>query len=85
MPGFLTIVSVQISVCVCVCPPLRLLITSGVIGVIWTPYDWLNKDYSLYMAAVVIIDGGCGLRIEAHCRNQPNKSKLSLYKLLLSL
>ena len=62
--------------CGCVCPPLRLLITSGVI---WTPYDWLNKGYSLYMAAVVIIDGGCGLRIEAHRSNQPTKTKLSLY------
>ena len=51
----------------------------------WTPYDWLNKDYSFYKAAVVIIGGGCGLRIEAHHRNQPIKSKLLLYKPLLSL
>ena len=42
----------------CVCLPLRLLITSA--------YDWLNKGYSFYMAAVVIIGDGCGLRIEAH-------------------
>ena len=55
----------------------RLLITSGVI---WTPYDTLNKFYSLYMAAVVIISGECGLRIEVHHRNQPCKTKLFLYK-----
>ena len=70
-------------VCVCVCPPLRLLITSGVI---WTPYDWLNKGFSFYnKAAVVIIGGGCCLRIEGRRSNQPNKSKLLLYKPLLSL
>ena len=32
------------------------------------------------MAAIVIITDGCGLRVEAHRINQPNKSKLSLYK-----
>ena len=65
---FLKIVSVSTSVCVCVCvcvclcvcPPPRLLITSGVI---WTPYDWLNKFYSCYMATVVIIVNGRGLGI----------------------
>ena len=61
---------------VCVCPSPRLLLTSGMI---WTPYDWLNKGYSFYMAAVVIIGGGCGLRIEVRCINQPNKCKLLLY------
>ena len=88
--------SVRVCVCVCVCvracvrpcvracvhPPLRLLITSGVI---WTPYDWLNKIYSFYMAAVVIIDDGRGLTVEVCHINQPNKSKLSLYKPLLPL
>ena len=69
--------------CLCVCvSSLRLLITSGVI---WSPYDWLNKFYSFYMAAVVVIDDGHGLTVEAHRTNQRNKSKLSLYKLLLSL
>ena len=48
--------------CVCVSPPPRLLITSGVI---WTPYDWLNKFYSIYMAAVVGIVSRCGLSTEA--------------------
>ena len=48
-------------VCMCVCPPLRLLITSGVI---WTPYDWLNKFYSRYMAIVVLIVNRHGLGID---------------------
>ena len=61
----------------CVCPLPRLLITSGVI---WTPYDWLNKFYSFYMAAVVVIGSGRGLRIEARRGNQSNKSKPALYK-----
>ena len=37
------------------------------------------------MAAVAIIDDGGGLTVEAHHINQPNKSKLSLYKPLLLL
>ena len=37
------------------------------------------------MATVVIIGDGHGLRIEARHKNQPNKRKLSLYKLLFSL
>ena len=37
------------------------------------------------MAAVVGIVSKRGLRIEAHHRNQPNKSKLALYKPLLRL
>ena len=45
----------------CLCPPPRLLITSGMI---WTPYDWLNKFYSFYMAAEVVISSGRGLRIK---------------------
>ena len=32
--------------CLSVCPPLRLVITSGMK---WTPYDWLNKFYSLIL------------------------------------
>ena len=46
--------------CMCV-PTLRLLITSGVIG---TPYDWLNKLYSFYMAAVVIVIVGMALEMK---------------------
>ena len=37
-------------VCECVCPPLRLIITSGVI---WTTYGWLNKFYSCCMETVI--------------------------------
>ena len=37
------------------------------------------------MAAIVGIASRRGLRSEAHRRNQPNKSKLVLYKLLLHL
>ena len=35
------------------------------------------------MAAIVSITSRQGLRIEAHCRNQPNKNKVALYKPLL--
>ena len=59
---------------VCV-PALRLLITSGMI---WTPYDWLNKLYSFNMVAAVGIISRCGLKIDAHHRYQPNKDKLML-------
>ena len=37
------------------------------------------------MAAIVGIVSRRGLRIEAHHRNQPNKSKLALYKPLIRL
>ena len=52
--------SVYACVCMCisVCPPLRLIITSGMI---WPPYDWLNKFKSFYVAAVVSIVSRCGL------------------------
>ena len=70
----LKIVSVWTYVCVCVCVcvyscvylPPNLLITSGVI---WTPYDWLNKFYSCYMTTVVIITNGYGLGIDMCHRN----------------
>ena len=52
---------VCVCVCVCVCPPPRLLITSSMI---WTPYDWLNKFYSCYMAIVVVIINGRDLGID---------------------
>ena len=70
-------------VCVCVCVRahvhlhLRLIVTSGVI---WTPYDWINKFYSYNMAAIVGIASRSDLRIDVCCRNQPNKSKLVLYQ-----
>ena len=63
---------VCLCVCLCMCLSPRLLITSGVM---WTIY--------LYITAIVSIISRRGLRIEAcHC-NQPNKSKLVLYKLFL--
>ena len=68
-----------IIMCLCVYPPPRLLIASARCGVIWTPYDWLNKGYSFYMTVAIVISGGYGLRIEACYSNQPNKGKLLLY------
>ena len=41
-------------------------------GMIWTPYDCLNKFYSFYMTAVLYIVSRCVLSINAGCRNQPN-------------
>ena len=54
------IYNVGMSVCVftCLCPPLRILIISGMI---WSPYDTLNKFYSCYMAVIVGINSRCGL------------------------
>ena len=78
-------VCVCVRVCVCVCPPPRLVITSGVIWCDMDPYDWLNKHYSFCTAAIVDIVSSCGLRIGARRTNQPNKSKLALYKPLLCL
>ena len=63
--------------CVYVCLPPMLLITSDVI---WTSYDWLSKSYSLYVAIVVGIVSRCGLYIDTHHENQPNKHKLPLFK-----
>ena len=71
---------VCVYVCLCVCPLPRLLITSGMMWHKWVPYDWLNKFYHFYMAAVVSIISRCGFRIESHFRIQPNKSKPVMYK-----
>ena len=57
---------VSMCVCLCVCLPLRLLITSGMI---WTPYDWLNKFYSCYTAIVVVIVNGHGLSNDTRHRH----------------
>ena len=72
---FLKIVSMQMSACVCLCvcvcvcvcvrarmPPRLLINTSGVMYMMWTSCDWLNKLYSCYMAIVVIIVNGHGPR-----------------------
>ena len=42
-------------------PPLRLLITNGVI---WNPYDWLNKFYSFYMATILNFGMLIGLALQ---------------------
>ena len=51
-------------------------------GMIWIPSNWLNKFYSFCMVAIVSIVSRCVLRNEVRRRNQPNKSKLALYKSL---
>ena len=48
------------------------------------PYYSLDKLYIFYMAAIDSIISRCGLRIEACCKNQINKSKPLLYNPLLS-
>ena len=85
MPSFLKLFPCGcLQVCVCVfvyvCPPPRLLITSGMIGMKLSPYDWLKKFYRFYMVAIVGISSRGGLIIEALHRNQRNKSKLVLCK-----
>ena len=43
----------------------------------------LKNFYSFYMVAVVSIVNRCGLSVDVHHRNQPNKNKLLLYKPLI--
>ena len=74
--------SVYVSVCVCVCMCLCMCVRSTS-DVIWTPYDWVNKLYSFYVATVVSIINGRGFSIDTCHKNQPNKCKLSLYKPLI--
>ena len=79
MPGFLKISLLQeVRVCVgvyaCVHVSIPKLLVSG--GMIWTPYDWLNKFYNFCMAAIVGIVSRRGLGIEAHRINQPNNTNL---------
>ena len=40
--------------CVYVCPEA----INNYSGVMWCDYDWLNKGYGFYMAAVVVIGDG---------------------------
>ena len=57
----------EVSMCFCVYPPLRVLITSGMI---WIPYDWLNKKfYSFCMAFVVDVLRRYGFGSKVHHRN----------------
>ena len=63
----------EVSMCFCVYSPLRVLITSGMI---WIPYDWLNKKFqSFCMAFVVDVLMRCGFRSKVHHRNQPNQDE----------
>ena len=45
----------------------------------------LTNFTAFEMAVIVGIDSRCGLAIEAHHRNQPDKCTLMLYNPLLSL
>ena len=49
------------------------------------PCGWLSKCYSFHVAAIDSIINRSKFRIDNSPRNQPNKGKLALYKLLLSL
>ena len=53
---------------ICMCSPPKLLIIGGMI---WALYDWLNKFYSFYMAAIVDNISGRGPSIDVYHTNQP--------------
>ena len=60
-------VAVQMPVCfVFVCLSTGLLKTRGMI---WIPYDWLNKFYSCHVATVLGTVNGCDLGIGTHHEN----------------
>ena len=65
-------ICMRVCVFVYVCmSALRVLIINGVMwrGMMWTPYDWLNKLYSCYMATEVSIINGYGLGIDTYQGN----------------
>ena len=64
-------------VCLCVCLPQSVLITSDMIAMKSSSYDWFNRLYGFYIVAIVGIVSKCGLTIEVCHRNQPNKSRLA--------
>ena len=64
---FLKIACSQMLVCIQVCVPASEATINQQYDM--DPYDWLDKFYSLCMAAAVIIGSGRGLRIEARCEN----------------
>ena len=85
-PDFLKLFLCRLCVCVCACvracvcvPTPRLLLTSGMI---WTPYEWLNKFYSCCMVIVIGIINGHGFGISMYHGYYPYKSKLALYKVV---
>ena len=57
-----TNVCIHACMCMCVSPPPRLPLTGGMIST----YDWLNKLYSFYTAAVVSVASGDDLSIVVH-------------------
>ena len=72
-PGFLKLILCgRLYVCIFVCMSTpRLLITSGII---WMLYDWLNKFYSFYAAAVFCILSRHALSIYVYRENHPNNN-----------
>ena len=54
------------------------------LGIDEFPFFFPSVGFRFFFLCVAIIDDGHGLTVEVRCINQPNKSKLSLYKLLLS-
>lgn len=69
--GVIILLNHACGMCVSVCVgPLRLLITSS--EIFHASFDWLCKFYSFCIVS------RCGHTIEAHCGNQPNKSKVKL-------
>ena len=84
MPDFLNCICLGIKyVCIYLYPPPSLSITSGVMGMMWIPYDRLKQFYDFYVAVKVSIIIGWDIRIEKHHGDQPNKSMLALCKLSL--
>ena len=93
----LACVCVCVCVCVCMCVHVRVRVRMRVCVCVATlkannnkwhdmdPYDRLNYFYSFYKTTVVSIVSRRSLRNEVCNRKEPNKSKLVLYKLLLSL
>ena len=78
-PGFLKLLLSGKSVCVfvyvCVHP-------EAICSVMWSdmnPYDWLNKFYSLYIAAVIGIIDRCSLRIKTCSINQSSAVAITYY------
>ena len=61
----------------CVCAPNLKAINNQ--WYLWTPYDWLNKFYSFYIAAVAGDISRCSLSIDTYSENQPNKHNIILY------
>ena len=55
--------------CVFVSPRGYVLITSDVMWCDIDPYDWLNKFYGFYMAAVVGMGSGHDVSIHGHRGN----------------